>query len=210
MVISFTFRQLGQSAISGSRVWHTPAVIRSSIMNNVNGGWSKCLTCCLRRILFGPSGLATARVVLDLPSGPVPFFGRLGNLLTDGDGWRITWDWKGASSHRPCFRHWNVLRKGGDLAWRRPGYCELTCSDPFAFKPWPVDDIYFAVDLLMAADDRVEAGTLPRVRLSELEVACGLNLNRDGILAATDLRHTQSQLDVQSFVAGRTPLCFVA
>lgn len=192
MVLSYTFRQLGQTAMATGRCWHTPLIIRSCMMHQVQGGWSAILALFLRRFLIGPQGLSTAGVVLDLPSGLRVLYGRLGNLLTDGDGWRLAYDWKGASSHRPCFRHWNVLRKGSDLAWRQPGYCEITCSDPSVLKPWPAGDVYTAVDVLAGASGRVSEGTMPRVAYGELETAYGLKFNRYGLFAALDLRLTPS------------------
>jgi hypothetical protein len=38
-------------------------------------------------------------------------FARLTNLLSDGDGLRMAFDWKGASSLKPCFKHYNVFKK---------------------------------------------------------------------------------------------------
>lgn len=88
----------------------------------------------------------------------------------------------------PCFRHWNVLRKSSDLAWRRPGYCEITEADPSLFRQWPAGEIYQAVDVLAAAEERVGLGTMSRTRFRELEQAYGLNFNKHGLLADADLR----------------------
>ena len=32
-------------------------------------------------------------------------------MLTDGDGFRTAFDWRGWASLLPCFKHWNVLKK---------------------------------------------------------------------------------------------------
>ena len=90
MVVFFTFRQLGQEELSTASLWNTPIAVRSNIIHQVHGGWSGMLAVFLRRILLGPSGLATAGITLELPCGPRLLFGRLGNLLTDGDGFRST------------------------------------------------------------------------------------------------------------------------
>lgn len=201
MVLSFSFRQLGQWALATGCCWHTPMVVRSSIMHQVQGGWSSILASFLRRFLLGPQGLSTAGVVLELSSGLKVLYARLGNLITDGDGWRLAFDWKGASSHRPCFRHFNVLRKNSDLAWRRPGYCEVTCTNPAAMKPWAAVDIYSAVDVLAGALDRVSAGTMTMASYKELETAYGLRFNRDGLLAAADLRLLPKSSHVQTRLA---------
>jgi hypothetical protein len=188
MVLSMTFRQLGSTAMTSEAMWLTPVIVRSAVMHRVAGGWSRMLAVVLRRVLLGPVGLTTAGWALDLPSGPAIIFGRLSNLLSDGDGVRLAYDWRGQGSMKPCFRHWNVLRKGSDLAWRRPGYCEITCNDASVFRVWNAGAVYEAVDTLTAADRRVQAGTLAKARYNELEQATGLNLNVHGLLAAADLR----------------------
>ena len=62
---------------------------------------------------------------------------------------RHTFDWRGASSFRPGFRHWNVLKKGSDLSWRRPGFCEITCCDPSQFAVWAARGVYIARDVFV-------------------------------------------------------------
>jgi hypothetical protein len=188
MVMSFTFKELGASAMANGDLWLTPVIVRSCIMHDVVGGWSHMVATFLRRALLGPTGLTNAGWVIDFASGPVAIFGGLAAMLTDGDGWRLVFDWRGHGSLKPCFRHWNVLRKNSDLAWRRPGYCEISCPDVNQFRTWRAQDIHKAVDLLAAASARVDAGTLPRARFAELEQAHGLNFNTHGLLAAADLR----------------------
>jgi len=175
MVLSFTFRELGQAAMSDGSLWFTPVVVRSVNMNLVAGGWSAMLAAFLRRFLLGTAGLCSAGVPLELTGGGVcMMFASLSNLLTDGDAWKYTFDWRGHSSFKPCFKHPNVLRKGSDLAWRKPGYCEIVCSDPLQFRSWSKGDVHAAVDTLSAAADRVTAGTLTQVRYDQLEMAYGL------------------------------------
>ena len=42
---------------------------------------------------------------------PVLIFASLHNVLGDGEGLMKAFDWRGASSLKPCLRHYNVLRK---------------------------------------------------------------------------------------------------
>ena len=39
------------------------------------------------------------------------FYGKLASLLSDGDGLRMGLDWKGATSLKPCIKHFNVWKK---------------------------------------------------------------------------------------------------
>ena len=90
MVLSYSFRELGQEGLSNASLWNTPIVIRSRMMNLVPGGFPAILAAFLRRILLGPSGLAIAGMTVALPTGPRLLFGVLGNALSDGDGFRWT------------------------------------------------------------------------------------------------------------------------
>ena len=111
MVLSLTFRELGQEAISGGQGWITPAVIRSTVLANVRGGWSAALCSFLERAMFGENGFATTGCPLIVRGSVVCIFARVVNILSDGDGLRMALDWRGASSLKPCFRHHNVLKK---------------------------------------------------------------------------------------------------
>ena len=91
--------------------WITPAVIRSTVLADVRGGWSVALRIFLERAMFGESGFATTGCPLIVRGSAVCIFARVVNILSDGDGLRMALDWHGASSLKPCFRHHNVLKK---------------------------------------------------------------------------------------------------
>ncbi len=110
-VLSFTFAELGN--LHNDALWFTPVVVRSHVVNQCEGGWGAFLKQYLRLHLFGTSGVSTAGTPLLLHGAPCVIFGRLGNILTDGDGFRCGLDWRGASSMKPCVKHPNVLRKAG-------------------------------------------------------------------------------------------------
>lgn len=112
MVLSFTFLQLGQHAISNGVAWITPSVLRSVVLADIRGGWSACLRAYLeRQLLDTTDGLATAGCPLQIKGRTIVLYARLTNLLSDGDGLRQALDWRGASSLKPCIRHHNVFKK---------------------------------------------------------------------------------------------------
>jgi hypothetical protein len=111
MVVSFSFLELGQEAVSTGFGWFTCAVLRSSVIAQVEGGWSRCLRLLLERLLVGPLGVSTAGWALRVGGQDVLVFARLTNLLSDGDGLRQALDWRGASGMKPCFKHVNVCKK---------------------------------------------------------------------------------------------------
>ena len=113
MVLSFSFMELGQLALSVDDAWITPLVVRTSVMKNIIGGWSHVLRVFLETLLLGPHGLETSGVPLVLNGVPVLFFAKLGTLLSDGDGHRTALDWRGAQCLKPCVKHFNVWKKDG-------------------------------------------------------------------------------------------------
>ena len=83
----------------------------------VVGGWSAMLRVFLEHLFLGDLGLATVGLPLNLSQqAPVMLFAALTNILADGDGFRHAYDWRGASSLKPCLVHHNVVKKVRRLA----------------------------------------------------------------------------------------------
>ena len=170
-VLSFSFLEL--EFLESELLWFTPVVIRSQTVHTIAGGWSACLLHYLRRQLEGPSGLATAVVPLTIQGEHCVIFARLHNLLTDGDGHRVTLDWKGQGSMKPCLKHPNILRKGSDLAHRRPGFYEITHSRAADFQVWSTADVCDSIAALDKADGHVATRAMTKAKFKELEQAVG-------------------------------------
>lgn len=83
----------------------SPTVVPCAPLGLQSAGIRKSHT---SRLLVGPTGFSTAGVPVELPSGTTVIFARMSNLLSDGDGFRITCDWKGHASMKPCFKHWSL------------------------------------------------------------------------------------------------------
>ena len=111
MVLSYTFLELGQRYISDGTAWLTPVCVRTSTIDKVAGGWSHLLRLFLEHQLLSTTGLAVAGVPITVDGKPVLIFARLHNILGDGEGLMKAFDWKGASSMKPCAKHFNVLKK---------------------------------------------------------------------------------------------------
>lgn len=80
----------------------------------VQGGWSHIFSIFLNRLLVGPRGLATGGVAVTVAGESLLIFAALHGVIADGEGHAKAWDWKGASSMKPCIKHFNVLRKEFD------------------------------------------------------------------------------------------------
>ena len=141
MVLSVSFLQLGQFALTSGDAWVTLAVVRTiGVIDCVVGGWSAMLRVLLEQLFLGDLGLATVGLPLNLSQqAPVMLFAALTNFLADGDGLRSAYDWRGASSLKPCLVHHNVLKKVTRLAlamWGVDGF-----SDRFIWRSKPTDHI---------------------------------------------------------------------
>jgi len=115
MNLSFSFLEFGQASLSTETAWFTPVCVRSCMFGTVLGGWPHCLRLFIRLLLLGATGFQTAGLALDLGDDePTLIHCKLTNILTDGDGFRLSYDWRGHASLRPCIQHYNVLRKDVD------------------------------------------------------------------------------------------------
>ena len=190
MVLSFSFRELGQSALCHEWAWCTPIVVRTSTIVQVRGGWSSMLKHYFQLQLFGLHGLSSAGVPLIVDGTSYLLFAGIANLLSDGEGFQKALCWKGASGLKPCFLHDNIFKINSDLAHRRPGFHEVDCDDPALFTTRSNEDVATAWDLLAVAHDRVEAGTMAKAAFARLEKVQGLTYHPDGLLSDVALRQS--------------------
>ena len=96
MVLSVSFLQLGQFALTNGDAWMTLAVVRTvGVMDSVVGGWSAMLRVFLEHLFLGDLGLATVGLPLNLSQqAPVMLFAAITNILADGDGFRHAYDFR--------------------------------------------------------------------------------------------------------------------
>ena len=175
-VLSFTFLEL--ETVDSESCWFTPVVVRSVMVHRCQGGWPAFLKTYIRTHLLGNLGIAAAGVALLLDGSPHVLFARVSNLLTDGDGHRVSWDWKGQGSMKPCIKHVNVLRKGSELAHRHPGFVEITHAVHTDFRHWTTADACDCMTALSVAQERVRDGRVTSATKKDLEMATGLLYRR--------------------------------
>ena len=187
MCCYFKFIILGTHTLTQASTWFAPCLIRSETLHVLPGGWSWALGQLLRRMFLGPQGLSTAGAPLFIHQTSHILFADMGVLISDGDGLRMAMCWNGASSIKPCLRHYNVLRKSSDLCGRVHGYAEITCSDPSQFKFSP-EKLSEAVDLIAAAHRRLEAGGCSQAFYKRLVKERGFKFAGGGCVFDVELR----------------------
>ena len=171
----------------------TPMTLRACIAHEIPGGYSRVLAMYLRVHLLGAHGSLTAGVPLDLGAhgGLVVLWAKLANLVADGEGFQLSYEWKGASSIRPCLRHYNVLSNGSGLAALDTSgqFVDLACSDPGKFRAWDHANLCANAAGVLEAKARREAGTMSKTMYDKVVKCAGFNTTSMGLLADTALAH---------------------
>ena len=96
MVVSFNFKQVGKRLLSREDTWMTPMVIRHTVLAAIKGGFPRILRDYLKLHLIGSCGAITSGIPLVVNGAPMLVFVRVQGLLADGDGWRLSLNWRGA------------------------------------------------------------------------------------------------------------------
>jgi len=193
MVTSFNFKELGHALLHHELLWITALCIRSTKMMLIEGGWSSVLRSFLRRMLLGRHSFMTVGVPLKLHGEYFMLYARLEVLLSDADGLRISLDWRGANSIRPCFKCRNVWSRGYGTD---DGHVDITCGDDRLFKAQDEATLEGYVEVMAETRRRVQDGSLPNERFKEVQKAFGLNYNPRGVMADAELRRVLSLLKV--------------
>ena len=186
MVFSFSFLQLGKTALNHESCWFSPCCLRTNILTKADGGWSHLLSRMLRLLLVGPLAVRTVGVPLLLHGQIFHLYARVGVMLSDLDGWRIALDWRGAGSVRPCFLCKNCWDKKTEH--EGDGQHNIGCHRFENFEPMDDDTLFGIMDLLVESKARVLAGLMSAGDFEELQKAIGFNCNPKGMLADKTLR----------------------
>lgn len=140
-------------------------------------------------------GLSTAGVPLALgpPYGDVLLFATLSHIVADGEGFELLYQWRGASSMRPCLRHWNMVPCGSGIAHRSEDFQELSCADPSKMFALKHSDYIELAGTVVHDKTRKEAGVISNAEYKRTLKASGFNCTIEGFLMCVQL---MSRIDV--------------
>jgi hypothetical protein len=189
MNLSFSFIELGIGALSHDSSWFTAIVVRSNRMKRVVGGWSRLLKEFFKVLLLSESGLSTAGMPCDILGQPTLVFANLGLIISDGDGLKLALQWNGASGLKPCWHHFNVMKKDSERQNHdEDGYVEISCCDPNKFRAWSDHAFEQAIDVIVEARSQHAAGELTKSRLVTIEQGYGYKATAEGLPFDAELR----------------------
>ena len=206
MTLCFSFLELGRRCLQIPCVWLLPVFCRAELYNSVDGGWSYFLAIYLERQFFGANALQTAGIPLKLRGEWFLLKAKLVVLLSDGDGLRGALNWKGASSLRPCWCHWNVTKRGSNLVDHSTQLVDITCTDHARFQKQTDAMVEESVLVVEAAAARFAAGGMTKTLYETICTSRGLTYNRRGILWNRRVRSMVTQ-DVVNVDWVHTTLC---
>ena len=196
MVLSFNLLELGPAVLNCDETWITCVALRTSTIHKFDAGWSQGLKHFCRRLLVGPASLLEGGAAFQHKGRALLVRASLSDLITDGDGHRQGLQWLGANAMRPCLVHGNVFKKNARLP-DDGRFREITEHDPLTFSSHSSRDFHQNVDLVLAALQQVEEGSLADGALGELRTATGLQCSRHGLMADLELR---GKLDVRGAI----------
>ena len=183
LVVNMTFVEFGELAWSNEALWFTPAVLRHRVGMEMLGQYSRALTVIMQRMLAGPNGMFTTGLAMDLGfPHPVSLYAEVSPVLADGEGLEQWLQWRGASSIKPCPRHWNMVPCRTNLLEfdESRTYRDISCADTAQMRAYTCEDYKELARSLVAA----RAGARTKAELEKVLKASGFNCCKDGFLYA--------------------------
>jgi hypothetical protein len=172
MNVYFNFLDLGKGILCHDCTWFVPISVRTSMIKQVEGGWSYMLRIFLRVLLLSDGGFG------DLTGVPLLVQGRLLSIranvriiISDGDGIRQALDWRGYNSLTPCFRHWNCVSRSSGL--QGGGLFSITHTDHRDFQLASSTFIQERLRILVAASERHAIGAMTNAKFEQMQQAIG-------------------------------------
>ena len=180
MALSYSFAELGATALSSSSSWFTCVVVQSRTLRLIPGGWSHLLARVVRAHLNSEDGLARGGSLLQVYDKTVVLFGKVHNLLCDGDGWRVALQAKGASGLKCCALCKNVVQDGHGLD-NVNGLVTTACSDSTKFRQHTQETLDSLIRKVTTQRREWEQGRATKASLLEMQKAAGYSPDPFGI-----------------------------
>ena len=108
-------------------------------------------------------------------------------MLSDGDGHRVAFDWRGANALRPCLKHVNIVSAEKGIG-ANEDFEDITCRDWRKMRPAGPHFLSDSMELIIQAEKEHNEGRMTQTRFNSLCQSSGLWVAPLGLLADRVLR----------------------
>ena len=198
MGIYGSLREFGPAILPHEHAWLPLAVLRTSWIKQITGGFTTAVGCYMEHILNGPENVLEGVPIVDLDAGRPAFICfRMSNVLGDAEGLQKFWGIKGPNGTMPCLRCLNVCGNGArDLVPfdRRGQLVDISEHRRDRIHHAENKDVWDKADALAAVK-----GVIRATDFSMVETACGMNYIPTGVLWRPALRECLKPVDVHTY-----------
>lgn len=176
--------EFGPSKLCQMEAWLPIAILRSSVVDKVEDGLP-----CVYRSLFRswfcgePSKLGTEGMVVHLDGEPTLIVFESVIFLSDLDGHRASFAWKGTGSMKPCLKCRNCMKKGHSSCSSSSWQVDITETDYSRLDLATDAEIWEVIDMLKAAHSSGD-----KKLLQDLEMAHGFRHVAKGLWQDIEMR----------------------
>ena len=148
MNMSYTFDQFRKHELAKSASWLTFAVVETRNYKDCPGGWSQVARVILEEMfLSSTNGFQTTGAVLSFRNRHLCLRASLDGLVTDGDGFRLLYEWNGGGGIRNCLCCSNIVSRPGLAAASRT-LRHTSCSTISEFQVHVFESLFAVVQAL--------------------------------------------------------------
>ena len=184
-----------QHVLQRSFAWPVFSIIRTSILDDIEGGLGRLMRMMLR-VFFGAVGSSFATGVhMCSPRGGYVLTAVFAGFLADLLGHKELTEWKGFNGVYCCLTCGNVL----NMLHRSPSNAievSANCHVRSRFVIRTNEDVWNAVDELADAKAKVDAKQMALGRFAKLETDKGFNHHPGGLLLDKELRAMYKPVDM--------------
>ena len=181
-VFYWAIEQFGVEVLSREQAWFVGAVIRSSIVKQVEGGLSAVFKLWVRQFFL--SGANFSHGVTCHGSRSVFMIkAKINTILCDDAAKSGIWSAKGSSGIKPCMNCLNVVAARRDHL-EGDGLVSIQCDNTSEFQLHTDDTVWAAADML----EEMASSRATKVELECTEKTLGFKFNPAGILWDKSMR----------------------
>ena len=181
MVLSYAFDQFGRRRLAKSGAWIPFAVVQTRKYKECPGRWSRLARIILEHMFLSPTnGFQTVGATLTFRGRSVSLRASLICVLSDGDGIKLLYEWKGASGIRNCLCCANIISRLYLAATCR-AFRHSSCSKVEEFELHVFKSLFRAVRSLFRDELQMLLGHLSKTTLNENRTSLGFAPTLEGI-----------------------------